>query len=114
MGVLELQSVVLTAIALPIAVYFTKYWWDRRRWKTFAQGIESFAHENFVDNLTRDDLRALVAAKLSDAGFEPDRVNELLPVGLWFALGRISVVCGGRIPGNLAGPIKEHPPDDGD
>lgn len=114
MGVLELQSVVLTAIALPIAVYFTKYWWDRRRWKTFAQSIETTAREESLDTLTRDDLRALVAAKLSDAGFEPDRVKELLPVGLWFALGRISVVCGGRIPGDLAGPIKEDPHDDGD
>lgn len=112
-GVLEVQSIVLTAIALPIAVYFAKYWWDRQRWKSFAQGIEKFAHDEDVEQLTRDDLRALVAARLSDAGFEPPRIKELLPVGLWFALGRISVVCGGRIPGDLAGgPLKEDSHDD--
>lgn len=99
----ELQSIIVTAVVLPVVVYLVRYWWERRRWRIFAQQIGKFARdEAFVELLTRDSLRALVAAELSDAGFEPKRIEELLEVAFQFALGRISQVTGGRIFGDLA------------
>jgi hypothetical protein len=108
----ELLSIVLTLVIGPVLIYAAKYWWEQRRWKRFGQAIADFAkNEAWDDRLTSDDLHALVATKLSDAGYEPSWILELLPAAVWFAAGRISYERRGRYVGNLSA---EAPPKDGE
>jgi len=84
-------SGAITAILVPLAVYFARYYWDRRRWHTFEGLIRAWAQAEFgLDDLTGEDWKALVATKLSDAGFEPIKIKELLDLAVWFAQGRAS------------------------
>lgn len=72
-------------------MYFARYYWDRRRWHTFEGLIREWAQAEFaLDDLTNEDWYALVVTKLSEAGFEPAKVKELLELAVWFAQGRAS------------------------
>jgi len=84
-------SGAITAILVPLAVYFARYYWDRRRWHTFEGLLRAWAQAEFaMDELTDEDWNALVATKLSEAGFEPTKIKELLELAAWFAKGRAS------------------------
>jgi hypothetical protein len=88
-----------TIILVPLAIYFTRYYWDRRRWHTFEGLIRNWAREEemFQDDMTSDDWNALAAMKLSEAGFEPSKIKELTELAVWFAKGRASQEVKGRI-----------------
>jgi hypothetical protein len=86
-----LLSGAITATLVPLALYFARYYWDRRRWHTFEGLIRAWAQAEFaLDELTNRDWNALVAMKLSDAGFEPTKIKEFLEFAVWFAQGRAS------------------------
>ena len=84
-------SGAITAILVPLAVYFTRYFWDRRRWHTFDGLVRAWALAEFaLEDLTDEDWTALAATKLSEAGFEPTKIKEFLELSVWFARGRAS------------------------
>ena len=93
-------SGAVTIILVPLAIYFVRYYWDRRRWHTYEGLIRAWAHEEFFpdpDDMTDDDWNALAATKLSEAGFEPSRIVELMQLAVWFAKGRASQELRGQI-----------------
>ena len=91
-------SGALTAVLAPLAYYFTRYYWDRRRWHAFEGLIRDWTREEFFpEDMTESDWHALVATKLSESGFEPVKVNELLQLGVWSAKGRVSQEIRGRV-----------------
>ncbi len=76
---------------MPLAIYFARYYWERRRWHTFEGLIRAWAQAEFaLEELTDDDWNALAATKLSEAGFEPSQIKEFLELAVWFAKGRAS------------------------
>jgi hypothetical protein len=92
-------SGAVTIILVPLAIYFVRYYWDRRRWHTYEGLIQAWAREEFFpDDMTDDDWSALAATKLSEAGFEPARVIDLMQLAVWFAKARASQELRGRIP----------------
>jgi hypothetical protein len=98
-----------TAILVPLAVYFARYYWDRRRWHTFRALIRDWARGEFaLDDLTDEDWRALAATKLSEAGFEPAKMQELLDLAIWFARGQASQEAFDKIG------LRQKEEDDGD
>lgn len=97
-----------TAILVPLALYFARYYWDRRRWHTFEDLIQAWAQAEFpLVDLADEDWRALAATKLSEAGFEPTKIKELLELAVWFAKGQVSQQEFGRIG------VREKDEDDG-
>lgn len=91
-------SVAVTAILVPLGIYFARYTWERRRWHAFEKLIRSWATEEVLsDDLVDEEWDALVAIKLSEAGFEPARICELSGMAVRFAKGRASQEVRGRI-----------------
>jgi len=88
----------VTAFVLPLALYFAKWYWDRRRWRTFRILIQAWTETEFgLEDLTDEDWNALVAAKLTDAGFEPTKIKDLIQLAVWFAKGQASQTAFGKI-----------------
>lgn len=81
----------VTAVILPLVFYFAKWYWDCRRWRVFRTLIEAWADAEFgLEELTDEDWNALVALKLTDAGFEPMKIKDLIQLAVWFAKGQSS------------------------
>jgi hypothetical protein len=90
-------SGALTIILIPLVVYFVKYWWERRRWQTFERLIRAWAREEISpENFTEQEWNALTAMKLSEAGYEPTRIKELMELAVWFGKGLASQELRGR------------------
>lgn len=49
--------------------------------------------------MTEDDWRALAAIELSESGFEPMRMKELIELAVWYAKGRTRKELRGQIAG---------------
>ena len=91
-------SVAVTAVLIPLGIYFARYTWDRRRWHAFERLLRIWAREEALsDDLTEEEWDVLVAIKLSEAGFEPARISELSGTAVRFARGRASQEMRGRI-----------------
>lgn len=100
MSYAEIATAAVSLLLIPLALYAARYVWERRRWKVFTDEITRVAREEFgCELMTRDDLRAMVAVKLADAGFEPSRVLALLPLAVDHAAGIISYELTGRYAG---------------
>jgi len=91
----------VTVILIPLTIYFVRYYWDRRRWHAFEERVCVWARTQVEEGLLQiaDDLTeamkpeewsALVVRELSEAGFEPTRIKELLEVAVSFAQGLAS------------------------
>ncbi|HLQ47312.1 MAG TPA: hypothetical protein VK137_21385, partial [Planctomycetaceae bacterium] len=90
MGQLILPAAV-TLVLVPLAVYAARYWWDRRRWRTFRELIRAWTGEEFFpEDLTEEDWKALAVMKLSDAGFEPCKIRENLELAVCLAKAHVS------------------------
>ena len=93
-----IYSCALSGILIPLAVYFARYWWDRHRWHAFEGLIRIWAEEEtFDEDISKENWNALVAAKLSEAGFEPLKIKELLELSVLFARARVSQTVRGKI-----------------
>jgi len=91
-------SGALTAGLIPLALYFARYYWDRRRWFTFEALLRAWTYEEIDPlGLNEQDWNALVATKLIEAGFEPDKVKELHHLAVWFAQARVNQELTGKI-----------------
>lgn len=88
-----------TIILIPVAIYFARYYWDRRRWHTFEKLIRTWAREGHFlpEDLTAEDWSSLAATMLNDAGYEPVRINELIELAVLFAKGLVSLETTGKI-----------------
>lgn len=88
----------VTAVILPLAFYVARWYWDCRRWRVFRTLIEAWTETEFgVEELTDEDWNAVVALKLTDAGFEPTKVKDLMQLAVWFAKGQSSQKAFGKI-----------------
>jgi len=88
----------VTAVILPLAFYVAKWYWDCRRWRVFRTLIEAWTEAEFgLEELTDEDWNAVVALKLTDAGFEPTKIKDLMQLAVWFAKGHSSQKAFGKI-----------------
>ena len=91
-------SGISTLIVVPLGVYIARYRWDRSRWLWYRELIHAWLEEEFFpEDMTEDDWRALAAIALSEAGFEPMRMKELIELAVWYAKGRTRKVLRGQI-----------------
>jgi hypothetical protein len=100
--VIAWAKVILSGVAsvalVPLFLYLARYFWERRRWRAFARLIEAWAQDEWaVDDLTDEDWKAVAATKLFEAGFEPERLSDLVEPAIWFAKGRASRETFGKI-----------------
>jgi hypothetical protein len=81
-------STAATVILIPLLIYFCRYYWDYRRWKSYERLIRTWASSEFgLETLTEEDWKAIAAVMLIDVGFEPSKVNEFLELGVSYAKG---------------------------
>ena len=91
-------SGAVTLICVPLAVYFIRYYWDRRRWHKYEVLIRAWARDEFsLEPLADDEWKALAAALLSEAGFEPTKTKELIELAVWFGTGVATLELRGRL-----------------
>lgn len=92
-------SGIITVILIPLAIYFVRYYWDRRRWRAFERLVRVWTEEKYrlPEDLKDEDWNAMVVTMLCDAGFEPARVKDLVELAVWFAKGLTSLAVRGRI-----------------
>ena len=92
-------SGAVTIILIPLAVYFVRYYWDRRRWHALEKFLRTWSTEelDLPDDLSDEDWNALAATMLNEAGFEPDKIKDLCEPAVWFAKGLASRELRGRI-----------------
>ena len=88
-----------TAIFIPLAIYFLRYYWDRRRWHAFEKLIRSWAEQEQLlpADLPDDDWHVLVVTMLNEAGFEPEKIRSLAELAVPFAKGVANLEVRGRI-----------------
>lgn len=92
-------SGAVTVILIPLAVYFVRYYWDRRRWHAYERLIRTWVREDLrlPDDVSEEDWSALATTMLSEAGFEPAKIKDLNELAVWFAKGLASLEVRGRI-----------------
>jgi len=61
-------SGAITAMLVPLAVYFSRYYWDRRRWHTFEGLIRSWAQAEFALDDLREGLEGIGRDKVERSG----------------------------------------------
>ncbi len=89
----------ITVVLIPLAIYFVRYYWDRRRWRAFEKSVREWAEEEqfLPEDLPDEDWNALTVSRLNDAGFEPQKIGELYEAGVWFAKGIASLEVRGKV-----------------
>ncbi len=82
-------SGAVTVILIPLAIHFARYYWDRRRWSAFERRTRAWAkaEQLLPEHLEDEEWRSVVAIRLSDAGFEPEKIRDLVELAVWFAKG---------------------------
>jgi len=104
-------SGIATLVVLPLAFYLARYGWDFWRWQRYAKLIRNWAQQElFPDDMADDDWHILAALKLSQAGFEPAKMKDLVELAVWFAKGRARQELRGQIA--LGRKDMEHGPSD--
>lgn len=97
MSYAEALSLLISAVVLPALLYLTKLSWELRRWWRFEREIARLARDEFIpEDLSREELRGIVAVKLSNAGYEPERTAALLEFAIYFAVARMSFELTGK------------------
>ncbi|MBI1903859.1 MAG: hypothetical protein HYS13_22375 [Planctomycetia bacterium] len=92
-------SGAITLIVIPLGFYFARFYWERRRWRAYERLIRNWARDEFFgEKMNEDDWHALAATKLTEAGFEPTKIDDLMQTAVWFAKGKVSQEQRGRIP----------------
>ena len=92
-------SGAVTVILIPLAIYFVRYYWDRRRWHALERLLRTWARDEQVlpDDLSDEEWNALAATLLNEAGFEPARIKDLTELAARFAKALANLEIRGRI-----------------
>lgn len=107
MSIGDVLVALFTAFGIPVLVYVGKWIWDRYRWKVYTDLLVKYVDMDLaIERMSDDDMQALVAVMLTDAGFEPGRARDLIVVALPYARGIVSrQLLEDRIRANL---MEEH------